>query len=227
MDASPPFAADAERLKLLYRLPLAGSEKRILVLGSVADAHRLLDIEACGAEVVAGAADGPAPSEPFDAVLLPLRLLRDEDDGIGSLAQRPVSALLRRAHEATRPGGVVIGHLDHVMSLSSLRAMMRGKVSWSGWRAWAGAGTGSACLKRLQAAGFAEAECFYVEPRIAAPMSIVPLATPPARAHFLRAIRRTHGHYTTLGYALRMLLAYVGLAGALQPQLFFWARRPC
>ena len=75
--------------------------------------------------------------------------------------------------------------------------------------------------------GFAGSECFYVEPRIAAPMTAVPVHPLAARNHFLRAIRRTRDQYSLPGYFLRMALARMRLGGALQPHLFFWAQRPC
>ncbi len=226
MDASPPFAADVERLRLLYRLPLRGDEARILVVGSGVDAERLLDVGACTAAVTVSARPDGGDT-PFDAVMLPLCLLGDDEHSIGTPNGQPLAAMLAQAKASMLPGGVVVGHLENIASLASVRSALRGGVSWSGWRSWRGAWGASACLRTLHDAGFEAAECFYVEPRISAPMTIVPRSPLSARAHFVRAIRRTHGHYSMAGYLTRLLLAQLGLGGTLQPHLFFWARRPC
>jgi hypothetical protein len=39
------------------------------------------------------------------------------------------------------------------------------------------------------------------------------------------AIRRTHVHYTSPGYATCLMLASLGLGGLLQPHVFFWAKK--
>lgn len=226
MDASPPFAADADRLRLLYRLPLAGGEQRILVFGPDTIAEHLLDEDASRVEVVLTDGIAALDGRPFDAVILPIQLLT-HGDSIGLRADRPLAGLLAQAYQALRPGGVLIGHVDHVLSLAAARSAIQGRVSWSGWRSWGMAWTGTGCNRALRAAGFELPECYYVEPRITAPMSLVPLPWRPARAHFLRAIRRTHEYYSRPGYLLRLMLAHLGLGGLLQPHLFFWARRPC
>jgi hypothetical protein len=66
-----------------------------------------------------------------------------------------------------------------------------------------------------------------VRPNIAAPMGLIPADRVAARAEFLRSVRAMRGHYSVFGYAPRLLLAWLGLGGLQQGQLFFWARRPC
>ena len=90
-----------------------------------------------------------------------------------------------------------------------------------------GIGTASACKQALLRSGFVSAECYYVQPSIVSPMGLIPCERQAARAHFLRSIHSAQGHYSRPAYALRVLLAYFGLAGMQQPQLFFWARKPC
>lgn len=159
--------------------------------------------------------------------MLPLTLLAGQEQGLGTVPGEPVALLMRRAHEALRSGGVLVGHMDHVLSLPTVRTVLRGQVSWRASRAWKASWSGAGCLRALHAAGFDEAECFFIEPRISAPTALVPLAASPARAHFVSAVRRTHAHYTQIGYFMRLLLASAGLGGWLQPHLFFWARRRC
>lgn len=227
MDANPPFAADAERLRLLYRLPLTGEERRILLIGTRELAAQLFPPMQTGVEVVVRDGRLQPGDGLFDAIVLPLQLLGDSLDGVGRPIDRPLPALLSELCRSMRPGGLIVGHLEQVVSIATARTALRRRISWSRWRCWRGAWTGEGCLRSMKAAGLEAAECYYVEPRITAPMSIVPLAWLPARAHFLRAIMRTHEHYTLPGYLMRLLLAYLGLGGLLQPHLFFWARRPC
>ena len=227
MDSRPPFATGAERLRLLYKLPLTGQESRILVIGSAADADAVFDRGTQRAEIEVVAPATPMASSAFDVVALPGALTcYGVDDG---LRRPPVAPhhLLRLAYAALRPGGTVIGHLDHLQSLHGLKHVLQGRLgiasSLGGWRIGSGAG----CRSALFRSGFVGAECFYVEPRIAAPMAVVPVHPLAARSHFLRAIRRTRAQYSAAGYVLRLALAGVRLGGALQPHLFFWARRPC
>jgi hypothetical protein len=85
----------------------------------------------------------------------------------------------------------------------------------------------SACRRALGAAGFVEVACFYVQPDMSDPMGLIADDRAAARAQFLRAVRAEQGHFGTLAYAARVLLAQLGLGGLQQAQIFFWARKPC
>ena len=129
MDSRPPFATGAERLRLLYKLPLTGQESRILVIGSAADADAVFDRGTQRAEIEVVAPAAPMASSAFDVVALPGALTcYGVDDG---LRRPPVAPhhLLRLAYAALRPGGTVIGHLDHLQSLHGL------KLARNSWRA--------------------------------------------------------------------------------------------
>lgn len=227
MDLRPPFATGAERLRLLYRLPLTGRESRILVIGTATEAASAFDPGTRSAVIEVVVPGEPVRSSAFDVVALPGALAAGNADPLPRLAPVAPERLLALAYSALRPGGIVIGHLDHLLSVHGLRGVLRGRVGLGPWlRGWPII-TGPRCQDALVKSGFEAPECFYVEPQIAAPMAIVPVHPVAARSHFLRAIRRTRGQYSPPGYALRLALAGVRLGGALQPHLFFWARRPC
>ncbi len=206
---------------------MSGSEARILVVGTRVEARRVLNSAGCKAQVEVSSEIGVPAGAGFDAVLLPLALLGERAEGVGTVPSQALASLVREAHAALRPGGVVVGHFENLVSLATLRTAARGQVSWRTWRVWRGTITTNACLRALTAAGFAATECFYVEPRISAPMSLVPRSWWPARTHFLRAVRRSRSSYGRAGYLARLALAAVGFGGLLQPHLFFWARRAC
>ena len=223
MDSRPPFASGAQRLRLLYTLPLTGRESAILVIGSAADADAVFDRTAPHAKVDIVSPGSRVATSAFDVVALPGCLT---DGGRQAVPSESPEQLLQAAYSALRPGGVVIGHLDHLLSAHAVRQALQGRGldAWYRCRNLASAGR---CGRILVRAGFAAPQCFYVEPRIAAPMAIVPVHPQAARSHFLRVIRRARGQYSLPGYVLRMALAGLRLGGALQPHLFFWARRPC
>lgn len=231
MDVQYPYADGLSRLQLLYRLPTPPAPRRLLVV--CADDDGALIGGGWGRGAVTVVALGALESvlaqgaQRFDAVALPAvlgrRLALAAVDGSGANNRK----VLGLARELLVPGGVVVGHMDH---LCALRHLLR----WSGLRGLIGTivrpqgiGFASQCLSRLRQAGLAEAECFYVQPSIDAPMGLIPSQGAASRAHFLRAIRSTQGRCGRAGYALRLSLAHAGLGGMLQPQLFFWARRPC
>lgn len=225
MDSRPPFATGAERLRLLYRLPLTGRETRILVIGSRAEADAVFDRASHHATVDAIATDATTTSSGFDVVALPGSLLHSSGQHQGPSGSP--ERLLRLAYAALRPGGIVVGHLDHLLSAHGLRQMLLGRVGIGSWIRCRPLISGPRCRRTLMRLGFEGSECFYIEPQIAAPMAVVPVHPLAARSHFLRAIRRTRNQYSLPGFVLRMALASVRLGGALQPHLFFWAQRPC
>ena len=223
MDVQYPYAEGLSRRQLLYRLPGAPAPRRLLVVHTGANEAALLGggwgapvsvVASC--ELQALAAHG---GERFDAVALPAVL---------SAGQGTAGAdVLTLARGLLVPGGVAIGHLEHGCAL-------RRWASLAGLRAVAGAllgtqglGSPSQCQRALRRAGFSEPACFFVQPNIDEPMGLIPSDIVAARAHFLRSVRSSRHHYGRLGYALRLALTRAGLGGTLQPQLFFWARRPC
>lgn len=229
MDSRPPFATGGERLRLLYRLPLTGRESRILVMGSQAEADAVFDRDSQHTTIDAIQPDARTALSDYDVVALPGSLLRiDSDSGcIVHGLPGPPEHLLRLAYSALRPGGTVVGHLDHLLSAHGLGQALRGCIGIGSWIRCRPLISGPKCLETLMRLGFEGSECFYVEPQIAAPMTAVPVHPLAARSHFIRAIRRTRDQYSLPGFVLRMALARVRLGGALQPHLFFWAQRPC
>jgi len=224
VDSRPPFATGEQRLRLLYRLPLSDGDNRILVVGSGADADSVFDPTVSQAKVDVIAPGNPLVASGFDVVALPGCLTRG---GEAHSAPVPPERLLELAFSALRPGGLVVGHLDHLLSVHGLRRMRQGPFAIGTWFRCRGLVSGRKCREALVQAGFAELDCFYVEPRIEAPMALIPVHPQAATRHFLSAIRRTRGQYSALGFGLRMALARARLGGILQPHLLFWARRPC
>ncbi|MCW5661954.1 MAG: hypothetical protein KIT60_29985 [Burkholderiaceae bacterium] len=217
MDANFPFAEDDARLRLLYRLPLPTGAGDMLVVGKT-DMADLLKAGWTGncthAESWRALGGGAAH---FDVVATPGLDLDagDPEEAVGTL---------RRALSLLRPGGFIVGHMEHSCTL-------RGLANGRGWRAalhparFFGRPVG--CSLALQGAGFVASAVWYVQPNIQAPMGLIPSEPVAARAEFLRAIRATRGHHSRLGYVLRLALARLGLGGLQQGQLFFWAQRPC
>lgn len=226
MDSGPPFAADDARLGLLYRLPLTGSERDILVIALDAETAAVIGRAQAGLELHRVAPGEPAPAKAFDVVVLPGSLTAAAGEA-GPPPTRPPATLLAEAFAAVRPGGVVVGHLDHLSALRTLGRLLRERGLVRRWMAHRGVISGRGCRQSLLRCGFVEPECFYVEPRIGSPLALVPIHRQAARLHFLRAVRRTRREYHPAGYALRLAMAAMGLGGLLQPHLFFWARRPC
>ena len=227
MDSQPPFATGAQRLRLLYRLPLTGREARILVIGSHAEAEAVFGKALPHATIEVVEPGTPIVSSGFDAVALPGSLVRGE---VGAHRQESVVSpeqLLQLAYSSLRPGGIVLGHLDHLLSAHGLRRAAQGRSTLVSWLRCRSVISGPRCQRTLSRLGFIGAECFFVEPQIEAPMAVVSVHPLTAKSHFLRAIRRTRAQYSAAGYVLRMTLAGLQLGGVLQPHLFFWAKRPC
>lgn len=224
MDSRPPFATGAQRLRLLYSLPLTSRDTAILVIGCAADADAAFDRTALDVKVDIVSPGSAMAESAFDVVALP-GCLTHGDRGPAPAASP--DGLLQAAHAALRPGGAIVGHLDHLLSAHGVRQTLQGRASPGNWYRCRSVASAARMVRTLLRAGFAAPQCFYVEPQIAAPMAIVPVHPKAARNHFLRAIRRTRDEYSLPGYALRMALARLRLGGALQPHLFFWARRQC
>ena len=229
-DVQYPYADGLARLQLLYRLPTSPAPRRLLVV--CADEEGSLIGGGWGGAVSVTAVSGlraalSQGAERFDAVALPFVLERGTARSGTGAPEAGNDEILGLVRELLVPGGVVVGHLTHVCALRHL-------LSWSGGCQFVkaflraqGIGRSAHCVDRLRQAGLTEIECFYVQPSIDAPMGLIPSQGAASRAHFLRAIRSASGHYGRIGYAVRLLLAQVGWGGVLQPQLFFWARRPC
>jgi hypothetical protein len=227
MDVEYPYADGLSRQQLLYRLPSAPQPRRLLLVSDAADS----DLIGCSwrasvtvlpsSELGAALTHGEAR---FEAVAMPWVLGSKTVSG----GRHPDSSLLlRSAHRLLVPGGVVVGHLENIRTLRRL-ASVRGLGQVIGAAAHRGAiSSASGCIDALGRAGFIAPECYYVQPGIESPMGLIPCEPTPARAHFLRSIRSAQGNYSRPAYAGRLLVAFLGLGGMLQPELFFWARKPC
>ncbi len=222
MDVEYPYAEDSSRRQLLYRLPTAPSPRRLLVVGEDADlvgpgwggpVGTAMPRELAAAQAGAAAV--------VDAVALP---------GVLGLSGEPgprAAQVLDGAWRRLVPGGVVVGHVEHRLTLRRLTSAA-GLAAMA--RSIGGAGMlGSAkdCAAALRRAGFEDPECYYVVPNLDHPMGLIPCHPAAARAHFLRATRASQGHFNPVAYGARLLLARLGLGGMQQAQIFFWARKPC
>jgi hypothetical protein len=231
MDIEYPYTEDIARLRLLYRLPDAPEPKRLLILANSPDDARLGDawegavtLTSAASPAAAALADGGAR---YDVIALPSILglaasgVTRGDARVGNLE------LLAGAAAALAPGGVIVGHMAHGRALRRLARPGRlAAVAVAGLRAGTIASAAD-CLRVLANAGLTGAECYYVEPNIGQPMALIPADAAAARAHFLRAVRSSRAAYSFAGYGLRLMMARLGLAGLLQRDLFFWARKPC
>jgi hypothetical protein len=230
-DIQYPYTEDAARLRLLYRLNDAPEPKRLLIVAGVPEDEQLgfawdggVTIASATTGLAALASGGPR----YDAIALPGIL------SVAASAVRPSGSarwrnadLLQRIGAALAPGGLVVGHMPHGRALRGL-ARPRNALALATAALSADGITGpAACRRALTRAGLQQAECYYVQPNIAQPMALIPCDAAASRAHFLRAVRSSRGGYAPLGYGLRLALARLGLAGLLQSDLFFWARKPC
>lgn len=218
-DARLPFARGEDRLRLLYTLPLTDAPACTLLVGADDGAARALRsgwasavTQWSASALVEGLRGADAPS--YDAVLLP---------GLLRAGAPAPAAIVRSALAALRPGGVLVGHAPNLLSAHALRGARHGPLPLP-WSAWA---TPARVERSLRRHGCVDAEAFFVEPRVASPMVLVPAARAAARRHFLIAVRRNRPLYGSAGYLLRLALAGCGLGGMLQPEIFFWARKPC
>ena len=224
MDVAYPYADGLSRRQLLYRLPPAPSPRRLLLLSD--DADSALIAAGWGAPVTVLSPSGLdqgflQDGARFDAVALPWV------SGLQSSPGHAGARLLHSAHALLVPGGVVVGHLHNVHTLRRL-ATARGLVEVVATLAHRGAiGSVAGCHAALLRAGYADPECWYVQPTIDSPMGLIPSDPPAARAHFMRSIRSAQGHHSRLAYAARLLVAALGLGGMQQSELFFWATKPC
>ena len=159
----------------------------------------------------------------FEAVLLPGTLT----SFAAGTSQMPARRLVALAHALLKPGGILVGHLDHFVAPRNLLAWMMGQQSLRRAQAWRGFETTGRCVKSLQSAGFDDVECYYVEPNASDPMALVSSDVRAAKTHFVRTVRRNRPLYSPVGYFVRASLAQAGLGGLLQSHLFLWARKPC
>lgn len=219
MDVEYPYADGLSRRQLLYRLPSTPEPRRLLLVSDDGQSDLIGGGWGGPVTVVTRATLGAKvgrDAAQFDAVAMPW-----------ISASGDSTALLRSATHFLVPGGVVVGHLENLRTVRRL-ASMRGLTAFAGAvRDRRLIGSPRACRNTLLAAGFIDPECYFVQPSIEAPMGLIPCAPVPARAHFLRAIRTMRGSYGRSAYAIRLLAAFVGLGGMQQPELFFWAKKPC
>lgn len=154
----------------------------------------------------------------FEVIALPQVLAESEAS---------VAELLGAAFRLLTPGGVVVGHVDHLFTLGRVTrpsGLLRWALSASGR---GGMGTPGRCLRELARAGFVLPECYYIYPGIESPMSLMPCRQGAEWRQFVRAIRRAPNMYSELGYRLRLAAVSLGFGALQPPQLFFWACRPC
>lgn len=224
MDVAYPYADSLSRRQLLYRLPAAPEPRRLLLVS--ADAHSQLIAAAWGGPVTVWA--GPELDAAclqqgacFDALALPWTT------GLRPVADGRALRLLQQAHQLLVPGGVVVGHLHNLHTLRRI-VTARGLAQMvATWMRPGAMGSVAACDTALRRAGFVDPECWYVQPSIDSPMGLIPCDPVAARSHFLRSIRSAQGHYSRPAYVARLLVATLGLGGMQQPELFFWATKPC
>jgi hypothetical protein len=222
-----PYAGGLSRRQLLYRLPPTPQPRRLLVVSDAADGDLIHGgwggpvtvLTSSGVDAALAQGEGR-----FDVVAMPWVL---GSNASPEFRRADAAQLLCSAHRLLVPGGVVVGHVENTCTLRRL-IRIRGLSEFVRAVARRDAiGSPSRCKASLLGAGFTEPECYYVQPNIESPMSLVPCEPSPARAHFLRTIRSAQGHYSSPAYALRLLVALLGLGGMQQPQLFFWATKPC
>lgn len=226
LDVQYPYAEDAARLQVLYRLPAARGARSLLLVSS-AEPSGLPDwligwsggvtaVSVQQACAMATATTGPR----FDVVALP-------DVLAAHAVPVDASTLLRAAQQLLTPDGVVVGHQCHALAL---RRMFGRQWLLAALRAATGrpdVGSATGCTRALAQAGLLKAECFYVQPNIDSPLGLVPVEWRASRAYFMRAVRSAQGSFTQAGYLARLAVAALGLGGMFQQHLFFWARRSC
>lgn len=224
MDIRYPYAEPLSRLQLLYRLPTAPLPRRLLL---VAGADGREDIgagwgagEVASTDVAGLMQRARAASTTYDVVALP--------DTLRPRAARPRNAdVLSAAARLLVPGGVAVGHLRHGLALRSLlrpAGLVTALAAALERDAIAGP---AACRRALVAAGLEAPECYFVLPRIEDPMALVPSPRAAARHHFLRSARSAWRLTRPGAREVRLALAWLGLGGMFQGELFFWARKPC
>lgn len=225
-----PFATGADRLRLLYRLPIAQPSDRVLVIGSRDEAQEVYPPDRPLLQIwdptLHGAA-APVADASFDVVALPgsVRPLGQATHGRGApfSPQDRLAVALR----ALKPGGRLVGHMEPTLAAASLKAVARQPTLLPAWvRSWPW-GTALRCRHALSVAGFADVECYHVEPRIGAPTALIASHPAAARRHFTRATFRNRALYSRGGFLARLGVAWLGLGGLLQAQVYFLARKPC
>jgi hypothetical protein len=214
-----PFAKSEDRVKLMYRLPMTGAEKTILTILPIGD-QSTSALHSHLPETRLDLQETMLTAALFDVVMLPATLTRSS----ASMSARQIA---KAAFARLNPGGLLIGHLDHVVAPKHLARCWAQGVTMQQVRAWRGFETASRCKTSLSDVGFVSTELYYVEPDMEDPMALVSSMPAAARTHFSRTIRRGQPLYTTVGYWGRTVLTNAGLAGLLQTHLFFWARKPC
>lgn len=217
MNAEHPYADAEARLHLLYRLPWPEAGQRMLVVGTPAAMGLPPSAALTPKDAVNFCASGrdlPDGEALFDVVALPWELGRHHQP----------AQLLAAVHRLLVPGGTVVGHLTHRLAWRQLTHPSQ----WAdALRGRFGPGTAKGCQRALSRAGFFGVECYFVQPNIDNPMGLIPCEAQASRNWFLRSVRATFGQRGPLSYGARFMLAFLGLGGLQQSELFFWARRPC
>lgn len=218
-----PFALGEDRLRTLYLLPLAGNEHAVLELR--ADAARPLRWNGLPVDSlsVADYLAKPVVGPCYDAVFLVGVLGRPTHSASVGTAQQ----LIEIASGALRPGGMLVAHLDHGAAPKQIWHLLKRDRGLRGLHRLRGFETAARCTASVNASGFQDTECYYVEPHADDPAALISSHPKAAKTHFVRTIRRNRPLYSRSGYWTRALCVQVGLGGLLQPHLFLWARKRC
>lgn len=211
-----PYADGLDRLRLLFLLAAGPGLRDLAIVGQdqgQAEAMAVGWADTCN-RVTCTTQPASLEQGSFDAVFM---LGAQGPTGRGGFEEG-----LSAATRALAPGGMLVGYVFQSRSLHGLRARWiapaPSHASVAGTKALHGA---------LLQAGLESPETYYVEPNIDSPMALVPTQATAAKRHFQRTVERNQPLYGAWGYGVRWLIARLGLGGLLQPQLFYWARRPC
>ncbi|GMV73345.1 MAG: hypothetical protein AMXMBFR78_02960 [Rubrivivax sp.] len=219
MDIHHPYASDASRIGLLYRLSMR-EEPAAHALVVTGDGKRAaLDLQMPVAWIdPAALADRAQRGEAPHAYPLVVFAVNPVRRGPGSL-----SALLAHGLRVLAPGGSLGGCVPHRWSLRRMASSVdpgarrqRASCAWSV----------ASLSGELRRAGLEDAQTFFVRPSIESPMALIGTQSRTARRYFRWEIRLSRHNHVGPGYLARLLIAEFGLSGLLQDSLLFWGRAP-
>lgn len=214
--ADKPYHRDVDRIRALYRIPPAtGSRTLDLFTGDAGCLDpSMQDCVPCRVDATA------VRPLPFDAGAFDYAVLHGTLDALSAL-DGPVrcAALLKEVSRVLVPGGVVAGTAANA---SLVRRLLPGAR-----RAARGAGLSLRTAERaLRSLGLVEVRVFTLVPNAQSPLRLVEVHDEVAQAFFGGEVRRQRASLPWWGFLARDLLVRTGLYADLQPNLFFWGRRP-